>query len=321
MFKFLKRISITLALAAIFAVTAALSACTITTKHPRATISVEFEGVTYDIQYTLYRNMYPKTVQHFIELADSGFYDGMIVHDYETNEWYTGGINYAAEEGGSPTENYASAYTTAALREYLTENDKEREYYNLFNSGALTPSVYSRLVYDKDGNATVSAEDALPTLIGEFRDNDHNIEKGALTSKFGVLKMYYYDKGTVTDYKKVAIKNWNGEIMEHDYRFNCATSVFSIQCSSSSNLGESRYCVFGQLRNGEARGKLEQLLDAIDDYIEDNYSSSTSFTTTVSDFQVDNLDNFAEEDGRGLEEDFTLTASPIIIRSVKINKY
>lgn len=322
MSKYLKRVLITLVLAAVIVVSAVLSACSVSTKHPRAKILIEFNGVSYELEYTLYRNMYPQTVRHFIELADSGFYNDMIVHDYTSNEWYTGGFDYVEDEGSVPATSFSNAYSTPALKEYLLENDKETQYHELFESGKITPSVYKRLTYDSKGKETVAKEDALPTLIGEFRDNDHNIKEGALTNKLGVLKMFYYDKGNDSDMLKVTIKNWENRLLEHDYKYNCATSIFTIQCSNSSSLGESKYCVFGQLRNDKARSKFEALLDDIEDYIESNFSgSSSSFTTTVPDYEVDNLDSFAAEDGRNVEVNFNITSKPIIIKSVKITKY
>ena len=43
-----------------------------TTQHPEVTITYSFNGKDYTVTYTLSRNDAPKTVQHFIELADAG---------------------------------------------------------------------------------------------------------------------------------------------------------------------------------------------------------------------------------------------------------
>ncbi|MDE6690643.1 MAG: hypothetical protein K2K04_01610, partial [Clostridia bacterium] len=56
--------------------------------HAEAKITIEYDKTTYVLEYTLYRNMYPQTVQHFIELADSRFYDNTIIHDREGSYWY-----------------------------------------------------------------------------------------------------------------------------------------------------------------------------------------------------------------------------------------
>ena len=311
MSKKIKHVLISLALAAVVSVSAAASACTVKTKHPRAKITIEFNEQTYDIEYTLYRNMYPQTVQHFIELADEGYYNGMIIHNYSSTDWFTGSYSYDENE-------YETAYSTAGtLREYLESKSKEQQYYDL--AGKLTPSVYKQLRYEGQ-KEVVSKEDALPTLIGEFANNDHRIDKGALTADFGVLKMYYYDKGE-DNHQKVAIENSFGQILEHDYRYNCATSVFAIQTSDSSSYAESKYAIFARLRNDKAKKSLNALSDAIEDYISDNFSStSKSFTTSVT-TQVDNLDSFAEEGGKSVDATFTLTAKPIVIKTVKVTKY
>ncbi|MDE7182283.1 MAG: peptidylprolyl isomerase [Clostridia bacterium] len=314
MSKKFKHVLISLALASVVTVSAAASACTIKTKHPRAKITIEFNDETYDIEYTLYRNMYPKTVQHFIELADEGFYDNMIIHNYSSTDWYTGGYSYS---DSSETLSYSGAYDSNSMREYLETYCKEEAYYSL--AGKLSPSVYKQLRYDGD-KEIVSNEDVLPTLIGEFKNNDHNIEKGALTADYGTLKMYYYDKGA-DNHQKVAIVNSFDQILEHDYRYNCATSIFAIQTSESSSINENNYCVFARLRNDKARNTLNSLADAVTDYISDNYSNtSRNFTTSIT-TQVDNLDSFAGEGGQAMDATFSVTAKPIIVKSVKITKY
>ncbi len=312
MSKKFKRVLLTLALASVVGVSASVSACTIKTKHPRAKITIEFNDETYDIEYTMYRNMYPQTVQHFIELADEGFYDNTIIHDYKSTDWFTGGYSYSdAEDSG-----YSAAFTGSSLGDYLETNNKETAYYAL--SGSLSASVYKQLVYDGDSE-TVSGDDVLPTLIGEFSNNDHRIDKGALTADFGTLKMYYYDKGDTN--QKVAIKNSSGQILEHDYRYNCATSLFAIQTGESSSYTESKYCVFARLRNDKAKDKLNDLIDAIEDYVADNLESTNiSFTKSVS-TKVDNLDSFAKDGGQSISQTFTMTQKPIIIKSVEITKY
>lgn len=314
----LKHLILAVVAALIVALSAGLSACTIKTNHPRAKITVEFNSVTYDIEYTLYRNMYPATVQHFIELADAGFYDDMIIHNYTSTDWFTGGYSYNADENDDL--NYANAVSKSALEEYLEINSKEEAYYNLFNSGAITPTVYTKVSYDKNGNQTVSAENALPALIGEFSANDHTIKKGALSAGLGVLKMYYYSKGATN--QKVAVVNSFGEILTHDYSYNCATSIFAMQTASSSSYTATSYCVFGNLRNDDASKALSDLKAAISDYITDKLGGTDSgFTVTNVAAEVDNLDSFAEEGGQAIQTTFTATKLPIIIRTVKITKY
>ena len=59
-----------------------LSGCN--TDHPEAKITIEYDGVSYVLEYKMYRNMYPQTVLHFIELADNNFYDNTIIHNYQS---------------------------------------------------------------------------------------------------------------------------------------------------------------------------------------------------------------------------------------------
>ncbi len=308
MSKKIKCAFITFALASVVTLSAALSACSIKTDHPQAKITIKFNDVTYNIDYTLYRNMYPQTVQHFIELADEGFYNNMIVHDYKSgSDWFTGSYKYNGEND--------SLYSPSTFSEYLENNYKEAEYYDLFNSGKLSPSVYKSVSYEND-KKTVKPENALPTLIGEFSDNQHIIEKNALSAKFGALKMFYYDKGKSN--QQAIVKNWAGQILTQNYKYNCATSIFSMQVGTSSYTA-SKYCVFGELKNEGARNELEDLIEAIDDYT--NEVGSSKFITSNIKTRIDLLDKYAVDEDRDIEVSFAMTSIPIIIESVKITKY
>ncbi|MDE6442582.1 MAG: hypothetical protein K2L12_07535 [Clostridia bacterium] len=314
MSKKIKIAMLTCALASVVAVSASLSACTIKTKHPGAKITVEFNSVSYEIDYTLYRNMYPQTVQHFIELADAGFYNNMIVHNYTaSSDWFTGAYSYNADESLA----YATASTNKTLAEYLEKNEKEKAYYDLASGDKLTPTVYDygKLTYNSDGKAEVTSEGKLATLIGEFSSNNHVVEQNGLTAQLGALKMFYYSDDDDAN-KKAAIVNSFNQVLIHDYKYNRATSIFSMQMGSSTSYSESSYCVFATLKNDGAKEKLNDLLEAVSDYISDNGLSST-FTTSVT-TTVDKLDVYSNG---GLETKFTMTATPIIIKSVEITKY
>ena len=67
---------------------AMFAGCT-TSNNPEVTITYTFNGEDYEVDYILSRIDAPRTVQHFIELADAGFYDGLVVHDYRSNALYT----------------------------------------------------------------------------------------------------------------------------------------------------------------------------------------------------------------------------------------
>ena len=303
------------ALSAVVAFSAGFSACNIKTSHPRAKITVDFNNISYDIEYTLYRNMYPQTVQHFIELADAGFYDNMIVHNYNTStDWFTGAYSYNAvsETSDEVYATYDKAYGGGenALLEYLENNSKEEEYYALAANNTLTPTVFKKIGYDDKGKPV--PQDALATLIGEFSANDHKIEKNPLEAKMGCLKMFYYEKDESN--KKATIVNSAGQILEHDYQYNCATSIFSMQVGNTTSYSKDKYCVFAT--NDKAQDSLKDLMDAIADYIDD-YGYSGNFTTSVE-TSVDKLDTYSKPKK---EEKFTMSRTPLVIKTVKITKY
>lgn len=306
--KKLKLSILSVALTAIVGASAAMSACS-ASSHPRAKITVSFDSVEYVLDYTLYRNMYPQTVQHFIELADSNFYDNMIIHNYNSSsDWFTGAYAYDADA-------YSAAYTSGsgALGDYLEEQSKEQNYYDLAAGGTLTPTVYKKEIR-VNGESKVDKQDALATLIGEFSENNHKIESNALSASTGCLKMFYYDK--TDDNQKVAMVNGFDQILTGDYNKNCATSIFSMQVGSSTSYSASKYCVFGKLTGDADRDVLDDLLEAIADYIDDN-SLTSKFTTSVT-TNADKLDTFSKLDS--VETRFAMSAEPIIIKSVKITK-
>jgi cyclophilin family peptidyl-prolyl cis-trans isomerase len=257
--------------------------------------------------------MYPQTVQHFIELADNGFYDNTIIHDYKSSYWYGGGYSYNATVNGEVTD-YATAFADNALAEYLENNSKEKAYEDLFAAGKLTPSVYKESSSDGQTTLEYKSEDVLSTLIGEFSDsNQHTIEEGELTSSYGCLRMYYSSKDTDVEVKLKKDKN-NDKLLLSPYKYNSATSLFDIQVGSGTST-DSSYCIFAQLTNTDV---LEDLQDAIDDYISDSTYTSSTFTSTAT-LYIDNYDAYiAKQVNQG---SFALTASPLVITSVKITKY
>ncbi len=300
--RILKTFIFGVALTVAVAFSAALTGCNVETDHPEVTITVKFNDTTYNLNYKLYRNMYPVTVKHFIELADSGFYNNMVIHNYTTaSDWTTGGYSYDADD-------YIAAVSGSYLSDYLGKQDKEDEYYDLFSSGKLTASVF------KTQSATL--EDALPTIRGEFDANDHTINNGALTASFGTLKMYYYDKTTK---QRVYVKPNSTQLVERNYKYNCATSLFMMQVGSSSSYTSSDYCIFATLKN---ESRLETLLDDISEYISDNYGGSPSSFTVSTSVSVDNNDDFSTEVAdKGISTVFSLPKTAIVITKVKVTKY
>lgn len=299
------------ALAITFTVSAA-SACSVETAHPEARITYEFNGKTYEVNYTLYRNMYPHTVKHFIELADGHLYDGIIIHDYQTNDWITGGYSYDADAYTSHSE------SSSQMSEYFEEYSKEDAYMQLFNGGKLSPSVYGNYKFDGKNNMTYDADTVLPTVMGEFYNNIHQeIDNGKLTQEYGCLKMYYYAKETT---KKVYVTPTKSETIMADYKNNCATSLFALQTGTSSSYSESSYTVFAKL-NGTK--EFDNLVDAVRDYITDNHGGTASDFYQVTSVRVDNFENFSDklEADKGTEVSFNTPKTPIIIKTVEITKY
>ena len=325
----IKKACLAFALASLVGVSAGVSACG-TSKHPNARITIEFKGETYVIDYILYRNMYPQTVQHFIELADEGFYDNTLIHDYKSTDWVTGAYSYNGEvettdDVGNVSmvaSDYASAYSRgdSGMTQYLEANSKEKAYYDLVTEGIknnkFSASVFTQTNIDKNGNEIVSVDNALPTLIGEFSDNGHRIEddKG-LKATYGTLKMFYYKK----EIKHVYVRDSFGVIVPRDYGNNCATSLFSMQVATGTAYSVDKYAVFGQFKNDKAKEVMDDLKDAISDYTAE-LGATSKWSMSVK-INVDREDKFADDSGRDIDTSFTVTSLPLIIRSIKITKH
>lgn len=288
-----KRIVVAVAALAVLTAVPLMSGCE--SSHPEAVITVSYNDTQYELKYKLYRNMYPQTVKHFIELADSGFYNNTIIHSYYSNYLYGGGYTYN-------TQSYDSSYEVdyedgvGAMREYYSANSKDKAYYDLFQSGALTPSVY------KNWSAETGYTDALPSVIGEVGQT-HTITNGALKGGFGALRMYYSAK-TLENGDEVYIDKDNSDDgILVSYVQHSATSMFSIQTSTSTSTSTS-YCIFGQLIETQS---LTDLVSAL----------SGTKTLTVNNVAIDTYDPINNEN----YATYYATAKPIIITSVKITKY
>lgn len=299
--KFFKRIAVAVAAVSVLAAVPFMSGCE--SSHPEAVITISYNGVDYQLNYRLYRSMYPQTVKHFIELADAGFYDMTIIHNYISGSYmYGGGYSYSGESynGNGYDSAYEDDYEEGQLGmlDYFEYNSKEQSYLDLFASGAITPSVYRDFI---DGNYV----DPLPTVIGEV-GNTHNILHGALTGGFGALRMYYSNKtldDDTVDYSVYLDKDNNADgILIQDYLQHSATSQFSIQLSTAA--GSSNYCIFAQLIDTQP---LADLTTAIE-----------SNTLTVENVPIDNLDMIT---GPGNTASYTVTELPLIVKSVEITKY
>ena len=331
----IKKLAIASALALTVGVAASAAGCSVATDHPRAKITFqliksETDIKEYSLEYTLYRNMYPQTVKHFIELSKAGFYDNTIVHDYTSNEWITGLYDYKGyAEYSDAIENSGS------MGDYYADNSKEEKYLALFASSALTASVYGntdfkigkdgKISYDSDGHPirVINKEYALPTVMGEFKNNiNQEIKNGALTNTSGCLKMIYYPASSSADAsnKKVYVTPTSDQIIQADFKYNSATSAFAVQLGTSS-YDYLYYTVFGKVTDND---DLDELKKAVKDYFEEAYGSTDDkdhYVSTSAEVPVYG----PAANGDGYEKDtvstsFNAPKTAIVIKSVKITK-
>lgn len=274
--------------------------------HPEAQITISFDEQDYVLNYKLYRNMYPQTVQHFIELSQNGFYDGTIIHNYQSSYLYGGGYDYEAD-GITYEEAYQAGKDgdVEAMRDYYEAASKEKEYATLATpaNGKITPSVYTTI---DEGNYV----DPLDTLIGEFTSNQHKIDNGALRQTYGCLTMYYTAKSSdVVKNKRVYLDKYGSAFgVQGDYTYNSATSLFRIYTSNPQTPSSlSAYCIFGTLKNTETLDKLKSAF------------SDKSITSKSFEIYVDNEDRFLGANSN--KAPYSMASTPIIIKSVKITKY
>lgn len=294
-FKKLGRVVCAAALSGMALAAPMLAGCN--TDHPEAKITVEFEGVSYVLEYKMYRNMYPQTVQHFIELADNGFYNDTIIHNYQSSYWYGGGYGYT--EGDELSYKQAYSDGKEGLLDYLDATSKEKEYSVLADpaAGKITPSVY----LDYQNGQYVNP---LNTLIGEFSNNQHKIENGALKGSYGALRTFYSAKNDAKDYVRLDKYGSDDGVMG-EYRYNSTTSLFSIQVGSTTS-SDSNYCIFATLKNTDA---LDSLREAV----------TNTVSTTETQIYVDNYDAFLDANSNDVT--YRVTNKAIIVRSVEITKY
>lgn len=305
----LSKIFICAAIAGTVGVAATSAGCSIETDHPTVEITYEFNREFYTLEFKMYRNMYPNTVRHFIELADSGFYNETIIHDWEEQDWIGGGYSYNAAD-------YASGVNGEDLAQYFIDNSKEEEYYEKART-VLTPTVYGNKQYN-DGVWSVDTDTALATLIGEFSGNiNQEIEQGALSASYGCLKMFYYGKETSQHvYVQPATAK---SAIDAQYKNNCATSLFALQVDSASSYSATRYCVFATVTDESA---LADFNDAITTHMNAAYGSSSSGYYLSPNVTVDTHEEYSDKsEDSDREETFRTPKTPIVIKTVKVTKY
>ena len=280
MFKNLKRyISMALAITGVCACTATFTACE--TPHPEVQITLSFDDETYTLDYVLYRNITPSTVNHFLALAENKYYDGLCVHDYSPTALYTGAYSYESEK--LVYKNYFDTVASYIPQTVWMDETKENPTY---------------------------------TLYGEFEANNFSVENGALSESFGSLVMYYSDKNTESEvYVK---RNQDGKLAPRAYEENSATSQFFISLNEKS-ASNNDYCVFATLKDGSV-SVLKDLQTAIADYINDTYGEDeeTDFVTKTT-MKIDEDDEVL--DGSGSNVTYEVPNEPIVVTSVQVKKY
>ena len=269
-----------LCLTACFGSAFSFSACE--TSKPEVEMQIEFNGKTYTLEYTLKRKIAPATVNHFIALAENGYYDGLCVHNYTSSKLYTG------------------AYT------YQNENLVYKKYFDIVKNYSNFPSsVWT----------DTSKAESTYTLYGEFYSNaDFTVENGAMRQTYGALTMFYTDKNTED---QIVIERHNGAgTAWRDYKYNATTSEFFITLDENQSANDN-YCTFAEL-DEDCYEVLDDLKDALSSYISDNYDATSDFTESIS-LIVDEDDPFVGSQDK--KETYKVPKKPIIIKQVKVTKY
>jgi cyclophilin family peptidyl-prolyl cis-trans isomerase len=297
-FKRLKRIACT-ALAGVSVAACGVMFTGCTTSHPEVEMTISFNNVTYTLEYKLYRKIAPATTQHFLELAEQGYYDGMCIHDYTSSRWYTGG--YYADE-------YYTA-NAASLKDVPVEDPfgglVKRSYFASVAKYDLTQYAWT----------DTSKTTGLNTVYGEFSANGFDVTNGALKQSYGSLTMYYTAKNTNVD---VYTQRSDGTGYDFKrYEYNSTTSLFYISLSSSTSTNSS-YCTFATL-DEDSEDELDDLKTAISDYIESEYSGESADFVTEATFLLDSDDPYVADDKE--KATYAVPNEPIIIKSVKIKSY
>ena len=201
------------------------------TARPEVEMQLSFQGETYTLNYTLYRKVAPATVKHFLKLAEEGYYDGLCVHDYHSDEkMFTGGYSFNGEE-----ENGGLTY---------------KQYYDIVAQYENFPhSVYTL--------------DNQPTYTLFSWENG-----GAKNESYGALTMYYTNKES--DGQKIIGKHPElpDKELRREYEQNSATSQFYISLKEEGQVNAD-YCTFATL-DEDCIDVLQALQAEVEEYVEGN---------------------------------------------------
>ena len=283
-----KLISGTLALTSLLACMGTMTACE--TSKPEFTMTLSFNGETYEMDYYLNRNVAPATTNHFIWLVESGYYNGLCVHNYTSSRMYAGAFEAAKDEGDS-------------------DGLVERNYFDFVKSSPKLSAFPHSVWEDKEQTMP------LYTLRGEFKNNSFEVKSGALNPGFGALTMYYIDNSSTDD---VYVEYASQEGMAtRQYQYNSATSLFYVSLDTS--VAQSGYCTFALLQDGEDK-KLKELQSDIAAYIEKEYGEdSTSDFTNSQNVTFGEGDMFLDHFEKSVV--CSVPKAAIVIENIKITKY
>lgn len=283
-----------------------------TTNNPEVRITYTFNGKDYEVDYKLSRLDAPKTVTHFLELADAGFYDGTCVHDYDGTYYYMGGYKLDETDGATDIEPI--------------------DYFSVVKSLETEKFQFTQSVWKNDADRT-----PLYTVYGEFDANGNYPQNGReFAHEKGALVMYYTDKGNfnerVTTERNDGGKGNGGNKYDSNkyYKYNSATSLFYTYTGERLSTKEQNYSVFGKAKN--YADQFQPLVDAINEFIEERTDAESgeetySFTTEKHVANVNEYEHAGDPDFEDLyKSDVEATYKvpldkPIVIKSVKVTKY
>lgn len=283
-----------------------------TSNSPEVTITYELNGTEYEVEYVLSRSDAPKTVQHFIDLADAGYFDGTCIHDYTSSALYGGGYYYNAQNE-------------------LTEKD----YFEVVRELEEAGNTFTQSVFYTNGDAKTP----LYTVYGEFYDNGvQNASSRVNVHSKGALVMYYTDKASSAKGINVTVtRNDGGDNNDGTaeqsipYATNSATSLFYTYLGTSSTSLDNKYAVFGKTKDfSQLQALLDAVAAAMPEDNEDTEEDESSPTETSESIKLDTLDhqNFGDvtsvfESVRkgGEVVTYNVPKEPILVKSVKVTKY
>lgn len=306
MAKTLSRISKYLAvlLAAVVLVTCACLFVGCESNYPKITVTISFNDNNTDTEdeyvltYKLYRKLYPQTVAHYLELAEAGYYDGTVIHDYQSSRMIGGGYTY----------------------EDMTASDVDE----------LQSLDYDGATKDADGNITLknisvwtdkALTEATNRLYGETSNNGFSVENGTgLTNSYGALSTYSYIAKENSALSVFGKATGGGTAREVRYTNNSVTSLFSIYTGASGS-SDSANCVFGVLADTDSSTRFSELMTAITDYVAAQQETDEDFSFTQAKEDVRIEDEFAEGGYYEVDSGFAVPVVKIVIEQIKVIKY